>query len=106
MSDKEKKGPTKPILSEDGYTFMGNNWVETTTAIKAPPQPDNIVFHTGGEQKEILRFTEDKMFLYGEETECPQDIIAGMREWLTGHNRLENIEKARKYDAIVKLLDE
>jgi hypothetical protein len=69
--------------------------------------PENTIsFNYGGvDAKEILRFTSDKMFLYGKETECPEDVIKGMRVWLTQHGYTELIEKARKYDELIEKLN-
>jgi tRNA(Leu) C34 or U34 (ribose-2'-O)-methylase TrmL len=59
-------------------------------------------FTTGLEGKEILKFTEDKMFLYGKETTCPQDIIEGMRSFLASQSWFETVQKAQKYDDLLR----
>ena len=70
------------------------------------PIDPSISFHFQTEpSKEIIRFTNDKMYLHGEETDCPQDIIDGMRIWLDQEGMLQTIEKARKYDEIINLID-
>ena len=77
----------------------------TLKILDAIPENSISFTHGGAENKEILRFTEDKMFLYGKETECPEDIIKGMRAWLTQHGYTELVEKAQKYDELIEKLN-
>lgn len=51
---------------------------------------------------EVLKFTEDKMFLYGKEVEAPEEIIEGMRTFLDSTKYFELKEKADKYDSLTK----
>ena len=63
--------------------------------------PENaIVFSCNDGETEILKFTADEMFLYGKKTECPEDIVKGLRDFLTTHNFFDLKEKAIKYDEI------
>ena len=63
--------------------------------------PENaIVFSCNNGAKEILKFTEEAMFLYGEQVDCPEDIVKGLRDFLTTHNFFDLREKAIKYDAL------
>lgn len=49
-----------------------------------PVETSNIVFHTNMGNKEVLRFTEDKLFLYGEEISIHDPkVIEGFKNWMT-----------------------
>jgi len=83
MSDKkedqfEKESPYDVRLETSDHAILNT----------PPVEEPNISFTLGKENdnEEVLRFTPDKMFLRGKEVECPQDIIDGMRAWLTQWN--------------------
>lgn len=62
-------------FSQEGGTTLGVSSQDI--------EPNTIVFHAG-ENVEVLRFTDTEMFLYGNKTDCPEDVITAMREFLTG----------------------
>lgn len=82
MSKEEKKEDQFAQECPYEVKFSSNN----TAQLNTEQEVANIVFHVGEAPQEILKFTEDKMFLRGKETECPQDIIDGMRAWLKQWN--------------------
>tara|TARA_R110000796_G_scaffold83300_2_gene182353 strand:+ start:617 stop:841 length:225 start_codon:yes stop_codon:yes gene_type:complete len=44
---------------------------------------NNIVFHANNGAKEILRFTEDKLYLYGKEVAVEDPaVIEGFKNWM------------------------
>lgn len=80
--EKDKVGD----LSEKFELKFAENF-ENSAILSAPNTEPSITFHVTDEApEELLRFTKDKMYLRGKETECPKDIIEGMRAWLTNWN--------------------
>jgi hypothetical protein len=114
-TEEEEKYPHEPEAPTELGELVDKSYIPSdnllmpggdTLTLSNAQVPSSITFHTGDKsQFEVLRFEEKKMFLHGVETECPQDVIDGMREWLVGMNWFQNAEKARKYDALMETLD-
>jgi hypothetical protein len=62
-------------------------------ASSKPVEANNIVFHANYGAKEVLRFTEDKLFLYGEEVNIHDPkVIEGFKNWMTNNKYLCDCE--------------
>lgn len=62
-------------FSQEGGTTLG--------IFSQDIEPNTIVF-SAGDNVEILKFTDTEMFLYGKKIHFPEDVLTGMREFLTG----------------------
>ena len=97
MKNKEKI--TEIDLGENSVKVSLGNKKENSIEY-----PENTITFTNEEEgnTEILKFTKDKIFIRGKEVDCDQDIIDGMRAWLTQWNFLPTQPEEREGLLITK----